>query len=275
MSAIQPASGRGQKLSDLQASVEQARLEHNEAEADLAREQAAVNAFRMHCRLKLDAWINQLLELQTEKQRLRTRLELLRQAAGTGRVFDEDDPFWQGEENHVGHVDEQEEELLLPTDTPRDKAAEQRIYRQLARKYHPDLSWTAVEIAYRTEMMSAVNIAYASGDTQALYDLADRIDPADLVELGAIDRADLRELRMQLARFQGRKRRAQRRQAALRQENTARLWQKAKLLETDDIHWWDIVRKEIDAAISRIKEETADLNSQIKILEDQPVRPSQ
>ena len=48
MSAIQPTSGRGQKLSDLQTLVEQARLEHNEAEADLAREQAAVNAFRMH-----------------------------------------------------------------------------------------------------------------------------------------------------------------------------------------------------------------------------------
>jgi len=91
-------------------------------------------------------------------------MELLRQAAGSGRVFDEDDPFWHGEEVEGDHGGVEEEELLLPTDTPRDKAAEQRIYRQLARKYHPDLSRTAVEIAYRTEMISAVNIAYASGD---------------------------------------------------------------------------------------------------------------
>ena len=125
MSAIQPASGREQKLSDLQASVEEARLELNEAEADLAREQAAVNAFRMHCRLKLDAWINQLLELQAEKQRLRTRLELLRQADGYGRVFDEDDPFWQGEEIEGDNGGAEDEGLLLPTDTHRDKAAEQ------------------------------------------------------------------------------------------------------------------------------------------------------
>ena len=41
-----------------------------------------------------------------------------------------------------------EEELLLPTDTPRDKAAEKRLYRKLVRKFHPDLGVTAVEIAY-------------------------------------------------------------------------------------------------------------------------------
>ena len=48
MSAIQPANSRGHKLSELQAVVEQARLELIEAEGDLAWEQAAVNAFRMH-----------------------------------------------------------------------------------------------------------------------------------------------------------------------------------------------------------------------------------
>ena len=183
--------------------------------------------------------------------------------------------FGRGEENHDRNIDENQEELLLPTDTPRDKSAEQRIYRHLACKYHPDLSKTTVEIAYRTNMMSAVNIAYTAGDIRALYDLADRIDPADLVELASIDQADLRDLWMQLARLQGRTRRAGRRLDALHRENTARLWDKTKRLDADDIQWWDIVRKEIEAAISRIEEETVDLHAQIKILEDHPVSQSQ
>jgi chromosome segregation ATPase len=119
-------------------------------------------------------------------------------------------------------------------------------------------------------MMSAVNNAYAAGDIQGLYDLADEIDPADLAELAAVDRAEVRDLRMQLTRLQGRKRRAERRLGALHEENTARLRDKAKRLDADDTHWWEIVRKEIEAAISRIREETVDLNAQIKTLDFQP-----
>jgi hypothetical protein len=61
---------------------------------------------------------------------------------------------------------------------------------------------------------------------------------------------------------------------ALHKENTARLWDKAKRMDAGDIHWWEIVRKEIEAAISRISEETVDLYAQIKTLEIQPTPQS-
>lgn len=258
-----------QQLADLKEELGIARKELIDAEAALAEYQAEVNAFRMHCRLKLDAWIERLLSLQTKRQKLRTQLELLRQGAINRGGAIENDPFWKQEELADEDAAEGEEELLLPTDTPRDKAAEQRLYRQLARKYHPDLAHTAVEIAYRTEMMAAVNNAYASRDIQTLYDLADQLDPEHRAELAAIENIEMRKLRSEIIRLRQRKRRAVRRLSSLKEENTARLWQKARLLEVEDIHWWEIVRQEIEKAIQQIESEISIIKESIAGIEPQ------
>ena len=239
------------------------------AEAELAEEQAAVNAFRMHCRLKLDRWIDRLMALQAEKQSLLTRLELRRQAGPGGGSFARDDSFWTEEE--VEALDSgDEEELLLPTDVPRDKAAEKRLYRELARRFHPDLGHTAVEIAYRTEMMTAVNRAYAAEDSQALYDLAGELDPDEAAALASISSVQIRRLRQQLVRLQQRRRRARGRLAVSREENTARLWRKARRLESDDTHWWEVVRQEIERAIGRLEGEVVRLAELLEPAEPEP-----
>lgn len=263
---ILPRQDSDQQVKDLQSELVTVREELMEADANLAEYQAEVNAFRMHCRLKLDAWIERLLEVQTERQRLRTQLTLLRQGAISGAEYDEEDPFWQSEQIPGEELSEEEEELLLPTDTPRDKAAEQRLYRQLARKYHPDLAHTAVEIAYRTEMMAAVNTAYDQEDIQTLYDLADQLDPQHRAELAGIERFEVRQLRTEIIRLRQRIRRSKRRLAALREENSARLWQKAQLLDADDIHWWEIVRMEIEAATLRVESDIGIIEQAITAL---------
>lgn len=267
---IQRSSDQQQEeIAQLQAELHRAQQALLEAETELAQEQAAVNAFRMHCRLKLDDWINTLLALQTEKEGLLTRLQLLQQAADYGVAYDADDPFWHGE----GAADlGAGEELILPTDTPRDKAAERRLYRQLARKFHPDLGQTAIEIAYRTEMMAAVNAAYHEGDGQALYDLAGELDPEAAAALDAISSAEIRRLKRQLVRLQQRRRRVKQRLVISREENTARLWRKAQRLETDDTHWWEVVRREIEQAINRLEQEVAQLSKIVEppLEEDQP-----
>ncbi len=267
---IQPIPGAAKEQADLRSQLEDARIALLEAEAELAEEQAAVNAFRMHCRLKLNEWINRLLDLQAERQAMLTQLELLRQAQDYGIPFDAEDPFWLGDDidGLKGNEEEDEEELILPTDVPRDKEAEKRLYRELARRFHPDLGVTAVEIAYRTEMMTAVNTAYSTGDVQTLYDLADELDPNEAAELSSISSAEIRKLRQQLNRLRQRRRKAQRRLATLREENTARLWQKARHLEQDDIHWWEVVRREIERAITRVEGDNDHLSHQLHKLQE-------
>ncbi len=260
MSAIQPIEQP--QAQNLRAQLQQARQALMDAEAELAREQAAINAFRMHCRLKLDALIDELLALQAEKEACLTRWELRRQEIGA--ALGQEDDFWQ---TAVPHLTEPypEEELLLPTDTPGDKAAEKRLYRELARRFHPDLAETAVEQAYRTTIMAAVNAAYASGNTQALYDLADELEPSELAQLQAIDTVNLRKLREQILHAQRRARRAQHRLRVLRQENTARLYYKAQALDEGSVDWWSLVQRELETAIARRRREVAALQQQLEM----------
>jgi hypothetical protein len=248
---------------ELTGELELARRDLREAEAGLAAEQAEVNSFRMHCRLKLDAWIEALSDIQTKRQSLTTRLHLLRQADELGIEYDESDPFWETEEileslNDEYEIEPIDDDLILPTDTPRDKAAEKRLYRKLVRRFHPDLGVTAVEIAYRTEMMSAVNIAHEQDDIQSLYDLAGELDPNEVAEIAAIQNREIRALRRQLLHCHRRIRRARRRLESLRDENTSRLWQKARYLDESDMNWWEIVRREIEHHIERIQQKETD-----------------
>lgn len=244
---------------DLQQELERAQQQWMAAEAELAQEQAAVNAFRMHCRLRLDGLVDELLALQTEKQACLTQLELRRQAHDLGAPLDDD--FWETADTAV--INDDPDDLLLPTDTPRDKAAEKRLYRELARKFHPDLAQTAVEQAYRTSMMTAVNVAYAAGDAQSLYDLAGELDPGELAELTGITDIAARKLRTQILNARRRHRRTQQRQQALRAENTARLYYKAQALDEGSVDWWTLVRRELEEAIARRRQEVHLLRQQI------------
>ncbi len=151
-----------------------------------------VNAFRMHARLMLDDLADAIESLLAERQSLLTRLELLRQAAESSP--EADNPL--GPDAEPDALPEDDESLdLMPSATPGDKAAEKRLYRELARRFHPDLAEGAAELAYRTSVMTAVNSAYTAGDIHALYDLAGELEPGELRELAGIESRELRQLR--------------------------------------------------------------------------------
>ena len=76
---------RAGQVEQLRADLRQAQEALRAAEADLAAEQAAVNAFRMHARLILDDLADAILTLRARKQSLLTELALQAQA--------DDDPF--------------------------------------------------------------------------------------------------------------------------------------------------------------------------------------
>ncbi len=263
---IEPVLNPRGERQKLEADFEAARHALVETEAELAEYQAAVNAFRMHCRLKLDDLVDELLALREEKQSCLTRLQLLRQADELLTDEDEDDPLSHTEE---GVGDEDEEELILPTDVPRDKAAEKRLYRELARRFHPDLADTAVERSYCTSMMAAVNIAYEKQDIQSLYDLAGELEPSEIAELAGIETAEIRKLRQQIMQVQRLRRKAQQQLKAARRENTALLYHRAQRLEEEGDNWWDIVRRELETAVARRQREISRLKRQLEHFEKQ------
>ncbi len=265
--ALQPTPPARQRR-QYEADLRQAQTDLLEAEAELAKLQAAVNAFRMQCRLKIGRLLDEYLELRQRKQLLWTRWQLLRQAKELGIPYDEEDPFWAGREP-AGLDDDLPEDELLPemSHTERDRAAEKRLYRELARKFHPDLAPAGAERAYMTMMMTAVNLAYSQHNLAALRDLADELDPALAAELAGIETEEMRRLREQIFQLQRRRRRAIRRRRQLQQENITKLWQKAIKLEADGRLWWEEVRQDLRRLIERRRQEIAALETAIAAIE--------
>lgn len=258
---LQPTGSPHQQANHLRAELQAAQKELIEAEAALAQEQAAVNAFRMHARLMLDDLADAVQRLLAEKQSLLTRLALLKQE-------ELPDDSEAGEPSQTdGHVPPSAEpdpiEDALPTATPRDKAAEKRLYRELARRFHPDLAETAAELAYRTSVMAAVNAAYTAGDTQALYDLAGELEPDEIRELSLIPTREARQLRERLLQCRRRWRKVQRQLETLRQDNTARLWRRAQEMNAADEDWWTAVRRDLEAAQARLAAEVKALDEMV------------
>ncbi len=76
-----------------------------------------------------------------------------------------------------------------------------RLYRKLARKYHPDLAKDADDAKQRTEMMAMVNDAYARQDLETLISLQDDSDmqQAD-TPLAVMRLRQLQQINRELAR---------------------------------------------------------------------------
>ncbi len=260
-SAVEPVFSLREKIARLEKELRRARQEQLDAEAELTQEQAAVNLFRMHCRLKLDDLVDSLLELRAEKQAYLTRMELLRQ--GVDAAWLEEDEIL-GENGDEIEEEADEEEPLLPTPTPYDKAAEKRLYRELARRFHPDLARTALELSYRTEMMSAVNTAYERADLPALYDLAGELEPGEVAELAGIESSEIRRLREGIMKARRQRRKARQQLLLLRRENTARLWRRAQTKEGEGLDWWSLVQGELTEAVEQLTLEVAALRAQLE-----------
>ena len=248
----------------IEEELEAARRELLAAEAQLAEEQAAVNRFRMHCRLKIGDWVEEVLALRSEAQALLTQLELRRQAEALGLAFDENDLFGEAAGNMGFRLEN--ESLILPTDVPNDKAADKRLYRELAKKFHPDRAMGSAERAYATMMMASINTAYQTHNIEALRDLAGELDPKMVAELTGGDTLRERRLRKYLLGCQRRLRKVRRQFQAMKQENTARLWRKAMRLEAEGLNWWDEVREELVAESARLRQNIDALNASTQAL---------
>lgn len=245
----------------VQSDLEDARQQLLAAEAKLAQEQAAVNAFRMQCRLKLGDLIEETLSLRAERESCLTRFKLHQQDADLNKTAD---PFALDEETEAGQTVGFDEIVLPELATPQqEKEAAKRLYRELARRFHPDLAAGSAERAYMTAIMSSINIAYERQDVTALHNLAGELDPTAVAELEKINNLQVRKLHEQLLAIQRRQRKVQQQYRALRQDNVAKLWRKAQQLEAEGKSWWEAVKQDLQQIIERTREELSHLQTQL------------
>lgn len=258
-----------EKIRQLEKELNAARDRLVVAEAELAEEQAAVNAFRLHCRLTIGKWVDSLLDLRTEKQSLLIQLQLLRQELDIEEpsepVDHEPDDDFDLDDPHYFDANAIADEFAAAEN---DRQAEKRIYRELARRFHPDLAAGSLEQAYRTSIMASVNVAYQKHDLGTLRDLVGELDPALVAEIDNSETMQIRTLRKRLLSCQRRRRKVALQLKALRRENVAKLWRHAQELDASgDKNWWAEVQQSLEKEIEQLQVGIVDLQSQISLLE--------
>jgi hypothetical protein len=157
----------------LRAALAQAQADLIEAEARLADQLAAVNAFEFEVEARVGHLWDKLATLEAEIQEYDDRIQMMRSKQVFGRGYLAADRqyrrAWQAPPTSAP----------TPPPQPLSPASEEqfkRLYRQLARRFHPDLAVDEADRARRTDKMAAVNDAYAARSLAELEALAKEPD---------------------------------------------------------------------------------------------------
>jgi len=157
------------QIDDLRAELAQIHNQLIEAEAELADQLAGINAFELEFEAKVGHLIDSLETIEKEIQWYTERIQIIRSKEIFGQAHIPVDTqyqrTWQAPPPSV------------PTPPPEpldpDREAEiKRLYRQLARRFHPDLAVDEADRARRTKTMAAINDAYAARSLVELVALA-------------------------------------------------------------------------------------------------------
>jgi hypothetical protein len=160
-----------------------------EREAELVDLRTEVYAFRLDYDVRVGRKMAELEEVEREINRGQQRISQYRTWGSDGPPQTETGEAYVPVEEQYRRFWQQPETPPPPRPAePVDAATEARVkklYRQLCRRFHPDLVQDLAEQAWRTEMMTAINAAYAARSLVELQALAERPDRSPSIEIVA------------------------------------------------------------------------------------------
>ncbi len=175
-----------------------------EAETELSDRLAAISAFEFKLRSRIAKLTDKLDKLDAEIQELKRKMRWL----GEGWQTDPENEAvaWASGKTASETGDYRYREVAKE---PRQALAEEeraslkQLYRQLARRFHPDMAIDEADREYRTQLMMAINAAYAAGDLEKLEQMLLEPDaPHTIVIQSEQEQLDL--LSRELTRVQNR-----------------------------------------------------------------------
>jgi predicted nucleic acid-binding Zn-ribbon protein len=162
-----------EKLARLRNTLVQARDELIDDEAKLADRLAEVHAFEAEYEAKVGHLVDQLAHLEEELKEYLRRIQSLRDEAVFGAGYQSVDEQYRRTWKVPRKAKPKPPAKPLP---PATEAQIKKVYRNLARRFHPDLASSDEERAYRTDKMQAINDAYAARSMVELMALAEELD---------------------------------------------------------------------------------------------------
>ncbi len=177
-----------EKIEKLQTLLAKLKPELIAAEAELAERLAAISAFEFQVRVLLEPLTRRLESLEAEVRDYRGQLRQLQEDwLFLSEASEEARWAWQDGLNFSEGAAAAEsgdfryrEASTAPQpqkDLSEDELANlKQLYRRLARRFHPDFALDEADRTYRTQIMMAINAAYALGDLERLEEIEQEPD---------------------------------------------------------------------------------------------------
>ena len=270
---VEAASEWHGRITELRTLISQLEAEVVEAEVGLAEDITAVNAFEFKLRAGVSQLMGRLDELAEQITDLRKKLRHHYDfAAGL------DGGNWGYEQVggafHEPSLDHQNYRFHSSIPKPPEAALDgdetaelKRLYRQLARRFHPDMGAGDEERAFRTQMMMAINAAYAAGDLARLKELALEPDLTNVDTYANDDEQMVNFLLRELARLQRRLSEIQEELALVQGKKNYRLMQQARRAEEKGKDWLAEMRAKMQEEIAQKLVERDVLRHELEIQE--------
>jgi predicted nucleic acid-binding Zn-ribbon protein len=190
-----------EQLALLRQEIAAGETELVDKEAELADLRIELAAFQLKYEVRVGRKLEEQERLEAQIERCKRQIDEYRQWGGRGRPkTKEGDRYVSVEEQYRRTWKDPDPPGPWFPPPPMSAEAEQTLkslYRQLCRRFHPDLTQDPKERAWRTEMMAAVNAAYEAQSLTELQALA--AQPARPVsERTGTDRQRLDALRSKL-----------------------------------------------------------------------------
>jgi hypothetical protein len=157
--AVKYSETNREKLIRLRGQVEDAREKLIDGEAELAEQKSDLASFERIFDRRVGQLSKKLASLEDQIKEYNHKLQLRQNMATFGS-------------NHIPVEEQYKRRWKVPKGAngsslnnkikAKDDKELKRLFRKLARRFHPDLARDAVERTYRTEKMSALNDAYAA-----------------------------------------------------------------------------------------------------------------
>lgn len=174
----------GTMIAELQGQMDLLQPELVTQEARLSEQLARISAFEFQLRTHLEPLTRRLDDLQVEIAELQRQLRRL-QDSWMSATEPEADELWRAwrMSTAAGAAADDDYRYHSAPASPPPPASRKRaeaikaVYRQLARRFHPDFALDEDDRSYRTGVMMAINAAYTAGDLEKLEQLTREPDP--------------------------------------------------------------------------------------------------
>ncbi len=174
-----------ERIRDLRALLKDIRPKLVAAEHRLSEQLAEISSFEFLVRSRLEPLNRRMEKLDQEIAALQKEMRRLRENYIITTISDADDLYdtWRFYEEAgsaaAGEFRYHEPQTRPPRQphSPDQDEKLRELYRQLARRFHPDFALNEADREYRTGVMMAINAAYTAGDLNRLQELANEPDP--------------------------------------------------------------------------------------------------